>query len=49
MADDTVVVTNRAFIENDVTPNNSADEHDYQNTLANESTPDDTHSYIVFD
>ena len=52
MTGDTVVVSNRAFIsdiESDVALNNSTDQHDYQSTLANESTPDDTHSYIVFD
>ena len=45
MADDTVVVSNRAFIENDVTPKISAEQHDYQSTLANESTSDDNHTY----
>ena len=45
MTGDTVVVSNRAFIENDVTPKISTEQHDYQNTLASESTPDDNHTY----
>ena len=48
MAGDTVVVSNRAFIsdiESDVTPNNSTEQHDYQSTLANDSTPDYNHTY----
>ena len=52
MVGDTVVVANRAFIrdiERDVTPKGSADEHDYQNTLASDSTPDDNHTYAVLD